>query len=288
MRKFAAFILTHKRPQNVRTYQALRKQGYTGDVFLIVDDKDPSLSEYFALYASEVIVFSKDAIASSFDIADNFKPQNTVTYARNAVFGIANQLGLSHFVQLDDDYAYFATRFNSALNFVSDIRVKSLDAVFDLVCDLLDSTNAVSIAFAQNGDFIGGSGSGMATKLSLKRKVMNTWFCKTDRPFKVFGRMNDDVNTYSLLGHRGGLFFTVPNLTLLQSETQSSPGGLTEMYRQFGTYVKSFYTVMFCPSFVRVSVLMSEHPRIHHRIDWAHAVPVIMSEKHRKTETMER
>ena len=25
---------------------------------------------------------------------------------------------------------------------------------------------------------------------------MNSWFCKTDRPFKFYGTMNDDLNLY--------------------------------------------------------------------------------------------
>ena len=38
------------------------------------------------------------------------------------------------------------------------------------------------------------------------------FFCKTDRPFKFVGRMNDDVNTYVSLGDKGNLFFTVVDI----------------------------------------------------------------------------
>ena len=43
MRKFAAFILTHGRPDNVVTYKTLRACGYTGDVFFIVDNEDATV-----------------------------------------------------------------------------------------------------------------------------------------------------------------------------------------------------------------------------------------------------
>ena len=43
---FCAFILTHGRPDKVYTIKSLRDSGYTGKVFLVVDDKDKTLPEY--------------------------------------------------------------------------------------------------------------------------------------------------------------------------------------------------------------------------------------------------
>lgn len=54
-----------------------------------------------------------------------------------------------------------------------------------------------------------------------------------------------------------------------------------------GTYVKSFYTVMHCPSFVRVGVL-SDHRaaianvRLHHSIDHEYGFPKILRESIKK------
>ena len=39
-KNYAVFILSHGRPDNVITYQTLRKCGYTGRIFIIVDDED--------------------------------------------------------------------------------------------------------------------------------------------------------------------------------------------------------------------------------------------------------
>ena len=36
---FAVFILTNGRANNVITYKVLRKQGYTGKIYLMVDDE---------------------------------------------------------------------------------------------------------------------------------------------------------------------------------------------------------------------------------------------------------
>lgn len=111
---------------------------------------------------------------------------------------------------------------------------------------------------------------------------MNSFFCSTERPFKFMGRINEDVNAYTLLGSTGDLFLTIPNVSLKQTDTQSNDGGLTDIYLDQGTYVKSFYSVMFCPSSVKVGMLNTERSRLHHRVSWNNAIPVILNEKYKK------
>ena len=49
-RDFVAFILTHGRADNVITYKAVRKAGYTGRIVLVLDNEDEQLDRYFSLY----------------------------------------------------------------------------------------------------------------------------------------------------------------------------------------------------------------------------------------------
>jgi hypothetical protein len=160
---------------------------------------------------------------------------------------------------------------------------RDLDGLFARVLDYYKTIPALSIAFAQGGDYLGG-GNANAKKLWLKRKVMNSFFCSINRPFQFVGRMNDDVNTYVALGNQGGLFLTFFNAGIEQSETQKNSGGLTDLYMATGTYVKSFYTVMYSPSCVVVREMTGNvtHDRVHHRIDYDHAVPKIVREDYRK------
>jgi hypothetical protein len=134
---------------------------------------------------------------------------------------------------------------------------------------------------AQGGDFLGGSASSAASAFT-KRKCMNSFICATDRPIRFAGRINEDVNTYVTQGGRGELFFTVLNLGLVQKSTQQNKGGMTELYLDKGTYVKSFYTVMFAPSCVQISSMGHKHRRIHHRVSWRNAVPLILREELKK------
>lgn len=286
MRKSAAFILTHGRPNKVLTHKALRLGGYTGPIYLIIDDEDPSLDEYKAKYGASVFVFNKKEVAKTVDACNNFGKRNSVIFARNWNFILAKQLGVTHFVQLDDDYSRFGWGTNNAGEYVtSNVFTNQLDQVFNACWDFLDTTPADGIAFAQGGDYIGG-GEGTFLKLVKKgkfaRKLMNSFFYRTDADIEIRGMGNDDVNLYVERGRRGQLFITIPRFRLWQQPTQRQSGGLTEMYLEMGTYVKSFYTVMVAPSCTKIKAMGTAHRRIHHAIKWNNAVPVIVDERHRK------
>jgi hypothetical protein len=96
------------------------------------------------------------------------------------------------------------------------------------------------------------------------------------------GRMNEDVTTYVNLGSKGDLFFTFTNLQLDQKDSQSEKRGLTELYTDNGTYMKSFFSVMYNPSNVKVSMMNASNPRIHHVVKWANTTPMIISDDYKK------
>jgi hypothetical protein len=138
---------------------------------------------------------------------------------------------------------------------------------------------------AQSGDYMGGDESSFVKLVGdgkFSRKAMNTFLFRVDRPVKFMGRVNEDVNMYVEYGRRGYLFVTVPRLATKQKATQSNPGGLTDIYLDVGTYVKSFYTVLYAPSCVRIRDIGYTDRRIHHEVLWRYAVPVILDEKYCK------
>lgn len=283
---FGALVLTHGRSENVVTVETLRKHGYTGPIKLLLDDEDETVDLYREKFGSEnVLVFSKAEAAKIVDVMDNRGDLRGVVYARNASFEVARSLGWTHFIMLDDDYWNWRWCFGSDRMYHHPI-VVSLDRVFASLVKFLDSTPTTSIALAQAGDLIGGQNSGNLDSIDLgrkgKRKAMNTFVCRVDRPFRFSGRLNEDVNAYLRLGATGSLFFTSNCARVTQYQTQTNKGGLTELYRSSGTYVKSFYSVVCAPSTVRVSPLTTTFPRWHHRIKWRTAVPKILREEVRK------
>jgi len=288
--RFAAFILTHGRPDRVMTHRILRRDGYTGPIYLVVDDEDPTLEVYRETFGAEwVLTFSKAEIAGTFDAADLSRDRRTIVYARLASFGLARKLGLDYFVELDDDYYSFIYRYNGRASAHSRgghagaTPIRRFDGVVRAMIDLLESTGALTVAFSQGGDHMGGALS-KTLLVGYKRKAMNAFFVRTDQPVGFVGRLNEDVNAYTVLGSRGALFLTVAALQLNQVETQQSPGGMSDVYLASGTYVKSFYTVMMCPSFVSIATMGRRDRRLHHRVAWENAVPKIIGPEHRRVE----
>lgn len=283
--KFAVFILTHGRADSVKTVDTLKKCGYTGEYYLVCDDEDVQLPKYIENFGKDrVLIFSKQKV--HFDIMDNFEGNKVIVFARNVIFKFARELNLEYFWELEDDYLDFTYRvieYSETKNKyqLSSYLITELDDLIPKFLNFLDISGAKCIAFAQAGDLLGGI-QGDAQKNPIKRKAMNTLFCKTDREFKFIGRMNDDVNTYLTLGKVGDLFFHIALCSLNQEETQKSKSGNTTSYLQFGTYVKSFYSVILCPSCVKVTMMRSNHPRLHHTIKWNYAVPKIISSRFKK------
>ena len=279
---FCAFILSHGRPDSVYTYDTLKRSGYTGKVYIVIDDEDIAGDLYRKRFGDKVLVFSKSEVAQNFDEGDNTGKMRSTSYVRNAFWGLAKSVGCKHFIQLDDDYADFGFRYNSRIDYEYRTCTSTLDGVWSAMLDFMESTPITSICMAQGGDFIGGNPG----KCRLRRKAMNSFICSTDRPFTIVGRLNEDVNTYVTLGSRGSLFFTTVYVYLSQKATQATSGGMTEAYLDSGTYQKSFFTVMYHPSSVKVGVLRDPRgsaSRIHHEINWERTVPKILHERHRKT-----
>lgn len=278
---FCVLILTHGRPDSVKTLRTLERSGYTGPVFLVVDDEDKTLPRYRERYGDKVVTFSKADIAARFDEADNFGDRRSIFYARNASFEIAQGLGFTYFIRLDDDYTAFSFRANSRMEYGT-WNITCLNEVFGLLLGYYKSAPIASLCFCQGGDFIGGVENAHVRDVTFKRKAMNTFICSTERPFRFLGRVNEDVNTYVEAGRRGLLFVTLMNVQIVQINTQVGRGGMTDLYLDAGTYLKSFYSVMVAPSCVTISEMGPLNKRIHHKVDWGSTAPKLLREEWRK------
>lgn len=278
---FVVFILTHGRADNVYTYKALKQAGYTGRIILVIDNEDADADKYYSLYGEDnVYMFNKLSQALNVDAMGPDNDRKAILYARCACFDIAKNLGYKYFLELDDDYTNFRSRVVRGEHLATEY-IRKFDELVDIVLEFLDTSNAHTVALSQIGDFIGGKNSKVC-KDRLTRKAMNAFFCRTDRPFRWSGKMNEDVTTYVNLGSRGYLFFTVADVSIDQLATQSLSGGMSDGYLDSGTYVKTFYTIMACPSCVKMYTMGVTNKRFHHVIDWDKAVPKIISDKYRK------
>lgn len=280
---FAIFILSHGRPDNVVTLDTLKKSGYTGKYYIIIDNEDKTADTYYKNFGKDkVIMFDKQAVSDdpALDKFDNGDKKGVIYFARNACFDIAKELGLKYFLQFDDDYTALLIRYPKD-EVLANVPIKNMDKIVDIMLNFLDIRPDInSVCFAQGGDLIGGVNGRI--RQGLIRKAMNSFFCRADAKFRFHGRINEDVNTYTMLANRGELFFTVVNLTLNQKQTQSNAGGMTDIYLDSGTYVKSFYSVICAPQAVKIGLMGRTQMRMHHKINWKYCAPMILSEVHKK------
>ena len=267
---FCIFILSHKRPNDVKTLHSLKHSGYTGDWYIVLDDEDDTYDQYCKNFGKDkIILFSKKEVAKTFDVMDNFEKWGVIVYASNACFDIAKKLGYKYFAEYDDDYYVFTIR-----TLEGAVAIKNIDLLFESLLEFYENTPITTVAFCQGGDHVGGYKG-----LQYKRKAMNSFICSVDKPFKFIGTLNEDANTYTVGGMRGEIFLTIMNIQLDQTDTQQNKGGITEAYMGVGTYVKSFYTVMVAPSCTCIKQFFTKYMRLHHRINPNTAYPKILREE---------
>ena len=276
---YAVIIPTHGRYDRVFTIDSLRKSGYTGNIYLLCDDEDKQLEQYKEKYGDKVIVFNKDEYIGKFDKMDNFGNKACVVYARNAIWDAAKKIGLKFFIVADDDYTMYRFRIDNKQCYRTNIQIKNIDAVFNAYFDFLKISNIDTVCFAQDGDYIGGfSNSKISGGYKPYRKMMNLYFFNVDKPLEFKGTINEDLTSSVTEGVLGKKILTCMITSLLQKETQSNAGGLTDIYLELGTYVKSFYSVMAAPSCIKVALMGDKQMRLHHAVTWKNAVPKIIRE----------
>ena len=123
------------------------------------------------LFWSGVIFALYNEFRKRIDTFDNIPNNLTILHPRNACFDIAERLGIRTFVQLDDDYMSFESRYPEDGKLKVQ-KVVDLDSIFAAVTRFFWSTNVSAIALAQGGDFIGGVNSGTVFKSPIYRKAM--------------------------------------------------------------------------------------------------------------------
>ena len=279
---FVVFILTHGRADNVETYRTCRLRGYNGRIVLVIDDEDEQVKKYKERYGEEncYIFCKREYIQKSDEIARG--DTRSALYARNACFDIARELGYRYFIELDDDYQGFSWKFDNNGRYKQRIMC-NLDLVWRRMLEYMISVPCmVSICMAQGGDFIGGNDNKKTAAITPMRKTMNTFICDTERKFEFKGRINEDVNANLYGTFRGQLFLTLNQVMVNVEQTQANAGGVTEVYRELGTYQKSFMSVVISPSSVKLAMMGRKNMRLHHNVEWKYTAPMIVAEKWRK------
>lgn len=273
------YIITHGRPELCKkhTTMMLQKGGFSGKIVYVLDDEDTTIDQYRKL-PGEVEIFSKKELVDRKDFDFIFPHTGEIykstLYARVACFDIARRRGDKYFCVMDDDYDAAIGRMRMSQKTLDLKNLHNFDILINLTFDLLKSTDAAVVAWSQTGDTLTNK-----VRYTNLRKAMNVFFFDVDRAYRFPGVFNEDVSAYVNEGRAGKLILTVPFILIHQIPTQKAKGGFTEMYKRFGTYVKSFCSVVVSPSAVMINRMgeTKETFRIHHQVKWEHCSPRILA-----------
>lgn len=274
---FAVFILSHGRADTISTYKALRDGGYTGRTYVVIDNEDDQEELYRQKFGDDIIQFDKRDYLEKTDLGDLDTDRRIGVFARNFIQDEAKRLGYKFHLQLDDDVHGFGYRF------VQDGRLRCvkcnhLDEVLEGMVQMMKDAPITSLSFGLSSYYLGGAENNNVQE-GMIRKTMTTFLMRADDLQYFHMRMNDDITTSLINGMRGKLYYTYMPVMVYVDPTQVQHGGMTDIYKKNGTYRKSFYSVMCCPSCVKVSAMGITEYRIHHEISWNNAVPKLLSER---------
>ena len=246
---FCVLIISYGRPDKCTTAEWLEKMNYSRPWYVVCSTDDAKLDGYKKRYGERVIVFNKDEIF--FDKLDNFGLKKVGSYARQACFPIARNLGYRFFVSLDDDYHGLFWRYlNRKLNKLCTRKCTHLDGMFAAMFQFIDVSDSIlELDFGVDGLFCGGASSKNVYS-DLILKGFNSHFNDVEKWIEYKGTFFDDMNACIGEGVRGRIIFTVP-LASMRVE-KFGEGVMSKSYNDVGMINVAFYSLMLCPSAVTI------------------------------------
>lgn len=203
---YAIFILSHNRPE-CQTYKFLKRTGFTGKIFIILDDKDEAIDLYKSNFGEECIfIFNKQDYVWV-DMFDNFKQMLSPVYARNATFEFAKNLGIDYFIMLDDDISGAQYRFMDKGKCKAQ-KVGHSQNLFDLIVKEFSTKKSIGVlSFNLQTNFFG-------DLCAYKRDPISMFLLRTNTAIRFRGRFAEDVD-FSVRLSNSGLFTIAINDVLL-------------------------------------------------------------------------
>jgi len=256
MSKFAIFILTHGRPDSQLTLNLLERVGYSGDIYLVLDDQDKTIQKYIDNYGPEkIVVFDKNEFVVRTDTGNSNPVFGCGVYARNAIEHIAKELGYKVFAQADDDILNFRIRYPRD----NKIRSHCIDNVFnDIINEYIEFIQNEHIAYVGFGNaptYMGGIES-----FNLNNQNFPYAFMIRNGNIDVDWKMNfsDDYATPISLNTVGNLCIQVPFVQIDESPvakvTDKNSGGMVDSYRNQTDVSLAFYMKMLNPNSVSITL----------------------------------
>ena len=251
MNKFAVFICTHGRPDAQLTLNTLRKCGYSGKIYLVIDDTDITISQYVDNYdTDDIIIFDKNHyINSCKDTGDNAGHYKCILYAKNAVEDIAHDLGLDAFMLIDDDITNFRYRYVQD-NKLRSLPVLNLDDVIVAYTNYITLNDIKCLGFCGASHYFVGTSVYDSDRLIDNRYPYQVYIRNTKYKIDWISWYGEDDITMLLDECVGGFWLNLPFVQydcVMVGDTNKS-GGMVDEYKNNSSYKLNMIKKQFCIS----------------------------------------
>lgn len=231
--KSAIFICTHGRPDKQITLKALRDAGYTGDIYLLLDDEDDTYNDYLKYYDEHTLLieFIKQYILENTTTTAYPPNRMTILYAKNACEEYAKALSLDVFAICDDDIPGFRYRY------IEDGSCKSLqvksgmnEIIYSYFQYVLDADiTATSFGMAQ---FYFSGENCFSPETMLKWRVPYTFvFRNTKHRVDWVSDYGEDITTAIECANQGKFMMASPFVQMNLSPMGVGEGGMVELHK---------------------------------------------------------
>lgn len=277
---FAVFITTHNRVESTTTYDTLRKAGYTGKIYTVVDNEDPQLLRYLNRFP-DVLVYNKQLQFNKCDKVIKTEQRASVTYARNAVEDYAEYMNLDAFLVCDDDIIGLRYRWVEGTTVRSLAMNGGLDKVLEYYTQYILENNIAVTSFVHMLFYMSGVHN-LDKRISEQREVVQIFLRNRKHKINWVGVMRQDMLTNMATSKMGYIWWALPFVTYdakAMNETGENIGGMLETYNNISEYNRTFLGVIASPYCIKVGCA---NDRIKMAWNKSSAYPMIISSRWKK------
>lgn len=276
---FNIYIPSYARANNAPTIDMLIE--FNVDNWYVAIDPT-QYKDYKKVYGKEHIII-RDPKFRSVEYLDLLSSINTPDHYHgtagvyNSLLALSRSLGESHYWTMDDDFVGLAMKArkgketapsNEKYDKNNYYRCSHIKEEYgfnfkEFMCELEELYMK-----ARNGGFMGLEKFGLVFALPVCTKLgtrnYSYYLSNNKIPFQHIGNHNNDVITSLDLSKRGYVNMLFEGINYNSKPTQAG-GGLTELYRKFGTLDKGKVLIKGCPNYAKINYRYS---RIHHSVDY--------------------
>lgn len=242
------FIVRNGRPNEQLTYDLfLSMKCPKQQVHIVCDDMDETLDTYKNNYGDAIIVFDKQKYIQTCDSGVQKPTGRHPTYARNACFDIAKQLGYTHIIIADDDIRYIHHRIVND-DKLTGTQVTNLPMVVEKCIDYMCLNEHIRcIGFGTPNSFIGGVNA-QIFKHGMDYLIANLGIYDVNRPVTFVSECQEDLIASVTYTAKGQLMCVIPFLKVEAITEGRNGGGIVGHYDESNTFYRYFGSFIYMPA----------------------------------------